>query len=135
MKRFWDLIFRQYDIGTWWGAIRVLWNSAMFYYSPVSMFMTVNIYYYAVRDKYLGEWFPWFNLKWFIVLLVLAIIIAMLTEYKITVPSLTHYSSAQAAKHKNPIFDEIRDIRKQQREMGKKIDSIEKQLKDRCEYY
>ena len=131
MKRVFNFVMRQYDLGSWWGAWRSLWGSAMFYYSPVSMFMTFNIYYYAVRDKYLAQMLPWFNLKWFILFAIIAIFMAMLLEYKFTAPSAIRYASGQATKHKNPLYDKILVIEKQNIDLANRLEGIEKMLREK----
>lgn len=133
MKRFWAFVTRQYDIGSWWGASRALYSSAMFYWNPVGVFMQVNIYYYAVRDQYLTRFFPWFNLPLFILLGVVVFFALMLFEYKFSTPSAYRYTSGQATKHYNPAFEKICDVERKVNALNEHLANIEKLLEAKHE--
>lgn len=116
-------IFKQTNIGNWWGAIRNLGSYVSFYITFINFFvLLINTYILGFIVKA--------NLPipiWLIIIIVafvfiFLLVVAMIFEHKYTVPSFMSYWNTQWWNFGNPLPSKLEKMQKQ-------LDRIEKELK------
>jgi hypothetical protein len=134
LKKFIDLIFRQHNIGQWWGGLRSTISNTTMY---LTLFNTALL----VPMAYITWVNPWFtglgiNLTFivFLVVVILSSIVVLLIEFKFLTPSSFDFWNEQWWLHRNLLRErlDIRDkeINEQYERLYKQIDSIKAELKE-----
>lgn len=108
---------KQKNTGQWIGAAKDIFSRSTFYISIINFFLLVaTAYYTTVRD------FISIPFIWFVGFAVSIIILAMLLEYTIILPSCYAFNNAQAYKHDNPLKDDVKTILERLDTIEDKID-------------
>lgn len=116
-------IFKQTNIGNWWGAFRNLGSYVSFYITFINFFvLLINTYILGFLVKANLPIPIWLVIVIVAFVFISLLVIAMIFEHKYTVPSFMTYWNQQFWRHKNPLRDEIEKMQKQ-------LDRIEKELK------
>lgn len=117
IKKLVNLIFKQYDIGQWWGGFRNTVSNATMY---ITLFNTALL----VPMAYVTWFQPWtedvgiqISFTLFLLVIFLAGVTLLLFEYKVFTPSTFSFWTGQFWKHNNP--------------MKKKLDKMDKETKER----
>jgi len=130
-KKLLSLIFRQYDIGQWWGGFRHTVSNATMY---ITMFNTALL----VPMAYVTWFQPWtedigIQIPFTLFLLIIFIggVLLLLFEYKVFTPSTFNFWTDQWWKHNNPMKRKIdkfeKDTNKRLNEIERKLDEVLKQ--------
>lgn len=93
----------QINTGPWIGALKDLFSRSIFYISIINFFLLIiTAYYTTIRN------FVQIPFLWFIIITVLIIVLAMIVEYIIILPSCYVFNNSQVYKHDNPLKDDIK---------------------------
>jgi len=116
-------IFKQFNVGMWWGAFRNLLQQANFYLLLITCVSSVTTLFVTVINPWLADNFG-IRIPFYIMLIVAVIILLLilLMEHKITMPSYFTYWSQQWWQHGNPLphrLDKIDTELKEIKEMLK----------------
>ena len=95
----------QRDTGQLIGAVHVLLGRTTFYISILNFFMLIVTAYYTTIRNLVSIPFIWFVLSMLVVILI-----AMVLEYVVILPSTIIFNNVQAYKHENPFKDDIKLI-------------------------
>ena len=118
-------LFKQTNIGKWWGAFRNLGSYVTFYINIVNLFvLLINTYILGYIIKTSSPIPIWLVIVIAVFLFLLLLIIAMVLEHKYTIPSFMTYWNQQWWQHNNPLPNELAKMQKQ-------LDRIEVELKKR----
>lgn len=97
----------QITTGTFLGGIKSLTAGAMFYISMISFSLSMIIAYDTSIKQRIDIPF-WI----FFVVMAILVIILVIFEYVIMLPSLIAFNNEQTCKHPNPIMNELAEIKK-----------------------
>ena len=130
MKKILGFIFRQYNIGQWWGGfLQIFSNIAVF----LSLFNTTLL----VPIAYVTWFTPWVSnlglivpFTVFVSVIFIIGIVLLVVGYKVLVPSSFVFANAQAWKHANPIRTKLNKMEKNQDNQNKRLKVIEKILRE-----
>lgn len=106
----------QKNTGQWIGAVHVLLGRTTFYISIINFFLLIVTAYYTTLRHFIPIPFIWF--MFFALLLV---VLAMVVEYVVILPSSIIFNNIQMYKHNNPLKDDIQTVLK-------RLDDIEDKL-------
>jgi hypothetical protein len=129
MKNLLSLLFKQYDIGPWWGAAKSTIGSAALYLTMFNTVMLVPMAYVTWVNPWFLEQGIIFPFWMFIVILFFGGIAVLLFEYKLFTPSGFNFWSEQFWKHSNPMKDKMEEHDKRFNEQDEKIDLVLEELK------
>jgi len=116
MNRLLSKIIKQSEMKPWLGGAKDLLMRTMFYITAINFLLLAATAYHTTLRPYLPMSF------WgFLAILVGLILIAMVFEYKIVLPSTIAFLNRQVYKHKNPLVEDVLEIKK-------KLDRIEAKL-------
>jgi hypothetical protein len=115
-------LFKQTNVGEWWGAFRNLGSYVGFYITIANIFFTLVNTYIIGNVAGVHMALP----TWAIVLIagagfLLLLIVAMIFEHKYTLPSFMTYWNQQWWSHNNPLPNELKTMQAQ-------LDRIERAL-------
>lgn len=122
MKNLIELVFRQYDIGSWFGAFKYTFSNAAVYLSLFNTAMIVPIAYVTWLSPWLIGMGVSFPFGYLLALLFLGIVVLLLLQYKLLTPSDFSFWSEQWWKHDNPMKIKLE-------EHDKRFDEQENRLK------
>jgi len=74
-------------------------------------FLSIQTVLYANVKEYILPWAPWLTFVWFIALMVLITLGAMVLVYKFVIPSLWVWRGSQLYGHQSILMDEIKGLR------------------------
>ena len=97
---------RQYNAGSWLGAIRTQVASAQFYMGVVQLFLIAVA---AIRT--IQEWLPWLTFPMLLGALVVFYGVVMVFDYVFILGPVLSFTAHQTYKHDNPIVDDIKQIK------------------------
>lgn len=127
-------IFRQFNIGIWWGGLRNLLQQANFYLLAITCVSSVATLFVTVINPWLVDNFG-IRIPFYIMVIAAAgiLMVILLFEHKLTMPSYFSYWNEQWWFHGNLLRErlDIRDkeINEQYKQICDKIDSIGAELK------
>lgn len=127
-------IFRQFSIGIWWGAFRNLLQQANFYLLLITCISSVTTLAFTVINPWLADNFG-IHIPLFVVLIVAvgSLLLVLLFEHKLTMPSYFEYWNRQWYEHGNLLKERLdvrdKEIDLQHKQVCDKTDSIEAELK------
>lgn len=121
MKRLLLKILKQRDVGSQLGGAKELLMRTMFYITAINFLLIAVTAYHTTLRVY----FP-ISFWGFLGILVAIVVIAMVLEYKIILPSSIVFLNTQAYKHKNPLVDDVLEIKKKLESIEAKLTSEEK---------
>jgi len=118
-------LFRQFNIGIWWGAFRNLLQQANFYLLLLTCVSSVTTLFVTVVNPWLADNFG-IRIPFYIMVIVAIVIllIILLFEHKLTMPSYFSYWTQQWWKHDNPLPG---ILSKSDKEYKQRFDKLEKQ--------
>lgn len=105
---------RQIKGRIWFGRLKVTFSRVGAYVSYINFLMLILTFYTIKGYKYA-------SLEVFLLIAVIGIAVIGLFDYFIMLPSEIAFGNEQATKHQNPIYDEVKEIKKKLEEMGKKL--------------
>jgi len=118
-------VLTQYSIGPWLGAFKDLFGRAMFYMTPINLFMLSATTYHVTAKAYISQFAPWIDFWMFFFGLVFIALCAMVIEYKVVFPSSVFFSNIQSYKHGNPVRRDLETIMQQLQKLDTRLDAIE----------
>jgi len=99
------------------GGLKNVFSRAQFYLSLINFFQ-VSVVTYAIVVKGFAAWMTWYE---YLALLGGVVIVAMVFEYKIMLPSEMAFSNWQWWTHGNPLKPAIEDLQKEIRELREEL--------------
>jgi len=112
-------VVRQYNLGSWLGALKDLFGRTAFYISIGNfVLIAVTAYHTTLRDPILG-WLPWFTFPLFMGVVVMLVLLAMILEYKFVVPSSITFINRQVYEHRSLLRRDLEQITERLTEMEK----------------
>jgi uncharacterized membrane protein HdeD (DUF308 family) len=123
MRKIFSFIFKQYDIGQWWGAFSQTLSQVMGF---ITLFNTALL----IPTAYVTWFFPWtsnmglkISFTVFVSIIFVGSVLVLLGGFKILVPSNFSFWADQFWRYKNPIEAKLD-------KMQKRLDRIEKKLEN-----
>jgi hypothetical protein len=132
-------IFKQKNVGTWWGAFRNLGSYVSFYLTLANFFvLLINTYILGNITMFNSPIPMWAIIAIVIVVFVLLLLVAMLFEHKYTIPSFMTYWNQQFYLHGNLLKDRMDkrepEVDKRDKHLQDTVDSVRKELQELREY-
>lgn len=123
----WLRLTKQYKVSSKIGGVKDLLMRTLFYVTAVNfVLIAATAYHTTLRDTLL-VWIPWLNFSTFLGVLVVGLLLMMILEYKIVLPSTWAFSNRQQYEHQNLIRKQLDRIEETLEEMqGKKGGKNEK---------
>lgn len=116
-------IFKQTNVGKWWGAFRNLGSYVTFYLGIINFIVLLINTYILGFIAQAGLPIPiWLVIIFALLVFFIFLVIAMVLEHKYTIPSFMTYWNQQWWLHGNPMPNELKKMREQ-------LNRIEKELK------
>jgi len=120
----WSRLTNQYKVSGKIGGLKDLLGRTLFYVSIINFILiTVTAYSTTLRDT-LQMWFPWLNFPIFLGILVVGLLLAMILEYKIVLPSAWAFTNKQQYEHQSLIRKQLDGIEKTLSEIQEKQGEI-----------
>ncbi len=122
-------LFKQKNVGAWWGAFRNLGSYVSFYLTIISFFVLL-INTYLLGNMVVFSWLPlpmWTIILLVIIAVVVMLGVAMIFEHKYTLPSFMTYWNLQWWNHGNKLPGELAKIQEQLT----RIETTLKELEDK----
>ena len=127
-----NLIFQQYlPFGMWLGAFQSQVYSAQSNIGVIQFLLIVVMAYQSTIRAFLFPIFPWINFGWFLIIGTILFLLLMIVDYKIMMPSRMAYGNFQTYKHPNPVFEEIKTIKKNQDKILEQLKELQEEIKRR----
>ncbi len=127
MNKIGNFIFRQHNIGNWWGAFAQS-------IGQVSIFITLLNTLLLIPTAYLTWFAPWTQdmglqipIMLFILVIFLCGIFVLLAAYKILTPSSFSFWNDQFWRHENHLRHKLDNIETRQKEIKGILKKLEKQ--------
>lgn len=98
----------------WLGRLKVTFSRLGAYVSYINFLMLILTFYTVKGHKYA-------SLEVFLFIAILGIVVIGILDYFVMLPSEQAFLNEQFAKHQNPVYEEVKDIKKKLEEMGKKL--------------
>lgn len=118
-------LYRQYAPGPWLGALKDLSGRAIFYLTPVNLFMLAATTYHVTARDFIWQFAPWANFWMFFGVIVFGALCAMVFEYKVVIPSSVHFSNIQGYKHGNLLRRDVETLMREIEKISAKLDAID----------
>ena len=116
----WARLTKQYKASGKIGGAKDLLMRTLFYVSIINFILiAITAYHTTLRDTLLS-WFPWLNFPIFLGILVVGLLLLMVLEYKIVLPSSWAFSNRQQYEHQNLIRKQLDKIEETLSEIQKK---------------
>ena len=128
--RFVASVFRQYNIGTWWGGFKNVAASVMTYVTFLNLIFVTPIAYTMVVDPWLAERdvsLPFFA---FMGIVLLVVVLIFILEFKVSIPSFYHFWNEQWWQHRNPMRKEMNSQKKRLKGMEKDLGELKSMIKE-----
>ena len=126
-------LLKQYDIGTWWGALKSTYSNAAVYLSLFNTAMIVPMAYVT----WISPWLQGVGLNLpfglFLGAILIFALLTLLFEYKLSTPSGFSFWSEQFWKHNNPIRSEFEKVNGRMDAQNERLKVIEKSLEQLVE--
>ena len=103
---------KQYHISGWVGALKDLFTRVVFYVTALNFVLLAATAYHTTLRETIQSQLPWLTFPVFLGVLVVLVLISMVIEYKIVLPSTIAYLNEQGYKHQNPIRAQLDRIEK-----------------------
>lgn len=127
MKKIFDFILKQHNIGIWWGGLRNTISNATMYLSLFNTAMIVPMAYVTWVQPWCEKMGWDFSFIWFLVVLFVMAVIVLLVEYKLFTPSNFEFWGEQFWKHgSNPMNERMDRLEKKVDELKELISKYEK---------
>ena len=97
----------------WLGRLKVTFSRTGAYMSYVNFLMLIITFYTIRGHKYI-------SLELFLMFAGIGVVAIAAFDYFVMLPSEQAFLNEQSAKHQNPIYEEIKEIKKKLDEMEKK---------------
>ena len=109
----------------WWGKFRFMYSHALIYVGMVQLTLIALMAYETTVRPWANEYFGWNITFWqYTLVLVLSVFFGVLVEFIISVPAVIAVSNEQMYKHQSPIKTDFEDVKREQRNQGRKLDKI-----------
>ena len=119
--RIWTRLTKQYKVSGKIGGFKDLLGRTLFYVSIVNFILIAATAYHTTLRDIVHTWLPWFNFPVFLGVLVAGLLLMMILEYKVVLPSAWAFSNRQQYEHQNLLRKQLDRIEETLEEMkGKK---------------
>lgn len=103
---------KQYNMGSWIGGLKDLIMRVLLYVAIINFVLIVATAYHTTLRETLQVWIPWLTFPMFLGSLVVLLLLVMVLEYKIVLPSTWSFVNRQQYEHKSPIKEQLDRIEK-----------------------
>ncbi len=122
----WSKLTRQYNVGGFVGGIKDILTRVILYVSFINFLLLAVTAYHTTLESTLRTWMSWMTLPIFVGILTVLVLISMVIEYKIVLPSTIAYLNLQGYKHQNPIREQLDRVERTLADIQEKIQEQEK---------
>lgn len=105
--KFWRSLTKQYKVSGKIGGFKDLLMRTLFYVSIINFILIAVTAYSITLRGTLQSWFPWFNFPIFLTVLVVGLLLMMILEYKVVLPSTWTFTNRQQYEHQNLIRKQL----------------------------
>lgn len=119
-----QIILRQYAL-PYIGGAKYLINNILFYIGVINFGLIAIMSYHTTLAPWAAEHAKWFNLWVFAIIISVILVLAMIIEFKIMLPSLIGFANVQGYIHENPFVQQLKEVQKELREVKTIVKSIE----------
>lgn len=103
---------KQVNSGKFIGAILDTLNRMAFFVSIGNTLLIAVTFYNTGGIKMIQQYLAWFNLWWFVLLVLVLLVASMAFTYFVITPSYFNFYSTQFYKHDSPIKRDLELIKK-----------------------
>jgi len=115
-------VYRQYNLGPWLGGLKDLLIRVLPYISMVNFVLIGVTAYHTTLGPFFEVHLPWMSIWAFMGGILFMVILLMVIEYKVILPSYFTFFNKQQYEHKNPIRGDLEEIKKEIKRLEDKID-------------
>jgi len=105
-------VMRQHAVGSWLGGLKDLIMRVLLYVSLINFLLIVATAYNTTLRDTLQVWAPWLSFPVFLGALVLLLLLLMILEYKVVLPSSWSFVNKQQYEHQSPVKEQLDRIEK-----------------------
>ena len=131
--RFVASVLRQHNIGAWWGGFKSVASNVMSYVILLNLILVAPIAHSTTVDPWLSQRGIQMPLFVFMGLIMLGIVLIFILEYKVSIPSVFHFTNVQWWQHKNPMRKEMLVQKKQLKGLGKDVGELKSMIRELTE--
>lgn len=113
-------LLRQYKLSPIVGAIHVQFSNSMFYVTVANTFMIATTLWTVKATTILGL-LSWMNFWIFCAVAVVLVVLVMVLDYILVLPSRIEFMNYQACIHPNPGMDKLNHIESMMAVIGKRL--------------
>lgn len=107
---------KQFNLGRWFGALRIHAQSAQFYVALIQLFLVA-----AAAIRTIQEWFDWVTYPMLIIALITIYLLAILFDHIFVYKSVISYTTGQAYIDENPAVRDLKHIKRELSELKELI--------------
>ena len=96
----------------WLGRLKITFTRVGAYFGYINFLLLIMTFYSVTGYKYAPLWL-------FLCFAMLSMITIGIVDYFLVLPSEVAFGNQQAVRHQNPIYDEIKKIKEQLKEINK----------------
>jgi small-conductance mechanosensitive channel len=115
---------RQKKVGTFLGGLKELLGRTIFYVSIINFLLLMVTAYYTTLRNFIP--IPFWT---FFLILIAIVIVALILEYTIILPSSIAFMNIQAYKHENPLRDDVQEILRRMEKIEEDIKKIKESIR------
>jgi len=115
------LLSKQYNTGDYIGGAKDLIMRTMFYVTGLNFILGAGTAYMVYARE-------WLDIKLFMILVGIFVVLCGLFEYKVVIPSNWKWINQQRYKHGEPLKEDIQKVLDGQTTIGKRLEKIEENL-------
>lgn len=103
------------------GAMVSLVSYTAFWISLMNFVLVSLIAYNTTIKTIVWEFAPWFNFWWYLAFIAVVVLIIMVIEYKVIIPSRQRFLSGQEYAHESPIRRDLESLKEDNMELRKEL--------------
>lgn len=108
------------------GFVRTMMAYLMFYLAPINFLLLVWTAWHTTISLWAYDHAPWLNIWIFLLIISVVLLLGLILEFKLVLPSMVAFQNTQAYQHSNPIAADFRTVMA-------KLEKIEKLLEEQDE--
>jgi len=107
----WNKLMAQKHTGPFLGAVKDITSRTMIYVSMLNFIQVTATFYYTTLRPPILQYTPWLNFGIYFGVLVIFVVLIMLFEYKLVMPSTFTFINQQEYAHENLIRRDMQEIK------------------------
>ena len=117
-------LLNQSKRNSWLGGLQVQVGNSLFYVNIISTSMAILTFWYTAGYQIHDRYAQWFTLWLFIGVVILAMAVLMVLDFKYVYPSRQAFVNEQACKHDNPAMDLMEATLKEVQELRAEVKAL-----------